>query len=71
MVVALDQHAQFQSLSRTGVRSILDVHSLCSSAPDDKSWIVSSPILSQRGIIWRAWANKEVPKNECESVHVT
>jgi hypothetical protein len=62
MVVALDQHPQAQSLSRTGVRSILDVHSLCSSAPDDKSWIASSPILLQRGIVRRSWANKEVPK---------
>jgi hypothetical protein len=71
MVVALAQHLQAQSLNMTGVRSILDVHSLCSSAPDDKSCIVSSPILSQRIIIRKSWANKEVPKNECESVHVT
>jgi len=28
MVVALDQHAQIQSLSRTGVRSILDIGGL-------------------------------------------
>ena len=45
MVVALAQHTQTQPLSRTEVRSILDVHSLCSSTPDDKSWIASSPIL--------------------------
>jgi hypothetical protein len=54
MVVALAQHPQTQPLSRAEVRSILDVHSLCSSAPDDKSWIASSPILIA------AWHHPEI-----------
>lgn len=32
--------------------------------------IASSPILSQRGIVQKSWANEEVQRNERESVHV-
>jgi hypothetical protein len=33
--------------------------------------IASDFILSQRGIVQKSWANEEVQRNECKSVHVT